>query len=320
MTVKNTGIVIILFRSLTGCASVYQTKFSITDEERKHTTARPYYLPKGYVSFNSSIDEKGIATFEMLPKFVADTQKRLYLIRNHNEFYDDNFVVQTTIDGLLTSVNTKTTFKGLEIAQKIGELAGTAAQLAAFRVPAPVPECKPLKVPSVLNVEIDPANLEEANAKLKLFCFKVIPEHIPDNVKESNNLLLEMVKKEEEEKKVNSLQSKVNDKDNNDRIADGIAYRSTADIILSVEYTGLGQYQKKIFRVSVPDVANIFYAPVRRSFFVNRDHAYGFTTGVLTRSTVDHPSEVLDYYRSLSQFLMKFLKLLPEDLVQKQFP
>jgi hypothetical protein len=55
----------------------------------------------------------------------------------------------------------------------------------------------------------------------------------------------------------------------------------------------LGQYQKKIFRVSVPDVADIFYAPVRRSFFVNRDHAYGFTTGVLTNSTVDHPSEVL---------------------------
>ncbi|MBA2660538.1 MAG: hypothetical protein H0U72_13665 [Nitrosospira sp.] len=275
MYIKNLTIVVTLL-SLTGCASVYQTRFGLTHEDQKHATARPYYLPKALVSFSSSVDKKTkIPTFTMSPKLVADTTKTLYLVRNHNGFYDDNFVVETTIDGLLTSVKTKTTFKGLEIAEKIGELAGLAVQLAAAQEPG---TCTPEKMPFTLDLEIDPANLKEANDKLKLFCFKV--EKVDTDKKgEITNYLLEIDKD-------SALKQDVT-------VRDGIAYRSTTDIILSAEYTGLGEYIKRVFRVNIPDISAIFYAPTSRSIFVTRQHDYTFTKGVLTSSTVDHPSEVL---------------------------
>ncbi|MEP6878408.1 MAG: hypothetical protein ABI865_06130 [Nitrosospira sp.] len=267
MSIKNLSILITFF--LSGCASVYQTKFGIEDIESKHITARPYYLPKGFVSFSSSIDKGGIATFTMTPKFVPDTIKTLYLVRNHNGFYDDNFVVQTTIDGLLTSVNTTTTYKGLEIAGKIGELAGIAAQIAALKANEQTPECTP-PMPATLDLELDPTDLEDANSKLKAYCFRVIPESVipSDDVNYLNNTNLPPIN-------------------------DGIAYRSTTNILLSAEYTGASQYMKKVFRVNIPDITKIVYAPIKRSFFVTRQHDYTFSNGVLTSSTVVHPSEVL---------------------------
>ena len=245
---KNLCIVALLL-SITGCAStVYQTKFDLKDnEDRSHIVEQQYYLPRALVSFNAAIDEHGDATITLSPKIVPDTTKRLYLVRHHSVFYDDNFVIQTTPEGLLTAINTKTTYKGVEITQKLGELAASAipmVPLAEERQLEPAQECPPPK-PVKLEIEIDPFDLTAANELLKNYCFSFSVTSIKGDPINSTNYL--------------DKDTKPNKKGRHA----GIAYRDTIQVILTVEYTAKDHHMKKLSRLSIPDISTIAYAPVR---------------------------------------------------------
>ncbi|ABB73424.1 hypothetical protein SAMN05216403_13222 [Nitrosospira multiformis ATCC 25196] len=299
---------IILLLMMSGCASIYQTKQILGSEDEKVGITRQYYLPRGLVSISGTVDEKKEVSVTVESKLVPDEKaKKLYLVPHHSWWYDDNFVVETTKDGLLTSVTTKSTYKGIEIAEQIGAFAGAVAKivpLAELKEKEKEKEeeeektCVPaLAIPFTVHVDIDPYNKNDLQLKeLNANCFFLeIGED--DRLKDWEDALkqkFDQAKKQmEKEKKFKQVEEQT-DKTETPGIP-GIVYRDPFNLLIKIEYKGKGDdVERKLysFWVTIPDRKTVRSAPVNRGVFVTRQHDYTFSNGMLTKSTLDYPSEI----------------------------
>lgn len=246
---------------IVGCAHnpVYQT------QKKSDITSRQYYLPKAIlnIKIERKADDDSLVDITITSKNVADTRQPLYLYRDHSLWYDDKYFIQTDSNGFLKGINTTNTFKGGEIVKAIGQIAGTAAQLAAMDMSQQT--CSKKKF--VLEVEIDPYEETSQEIMEKFLNGKCITIKY-DPPKESV----------------------VNVPDGGQA---GILYRSITFLLVTI--SNADNSSSKSVYVPVPDMTKVQIFTVDRGNFVNREAKLTFENGVLTQDETTYPSEILGF-------------------------
>jgi hypothetical protein len=255
----------VLFCSIliTGCNNaVYNTK-NFSD-----SGSRSYYLPKGTLSIKIEREKaKDPVTISVVPKIISDINIPLYLHRSHSVWYDDKYTVQTDDNGLLQSINTTNTFKGVEFAKKVGELAESAVQIAAKAAAAASCAGDPNEDSFKMETDIDPYvdNLANLNQRLSVKCIQV--HYVKPTMKAPSIL--------------------------NDGI-DGILYRKITNFTIKV-YSTINPANLKTITVPFPDTSSIETINVDRGYFVDRDVKLSFASGILKQDDTTYPSELIGF-------------------------
>lgn len=264
----------------TGCA-VYETRIEANPQRLVKESMRQYFLPKAIISITAVRSvTNGIATDTITSavKMVADNNptQNFYLKTNHNFLYDDQNVIETDDEGLLKSLSATSTFKGPEILEKAGEVAGYALRLAVAASAEKTAICKAAKNPLTIEVLFDPYNensIKKASAMLEEKCFKLTATALVQNL--STKDILEMIGKDNK----------------------GILYRLRTSFPYSV--VSIASFDGIQFHASIPDIDKIAIFNYDRGVFVSRKITLDFNNGLLTKTDVTSPSELYGFMQLL---------------------
>ena len=117
-----------------------------------------YYLPKGIIHLEIITSSEGVAVSSKL-EMVADPDHRYFLKYSGNAFSSDAIDIEFTENGFLRKVGTTIEDQTVKVAEKVIELAETAAQLGAGPTTRSLgPEKQPVKV---FSGPVDPFDEEE---------------------------------------------------------------------------------------------------------------------------------------------------------------
>lgn len=259
-------ILVVVLLILYGCTT---TVYKTTKTQANDSMA--YYLPKGIINLVLHRDKLGEPiSFALTTKILPDENALLYLSKDHSYWYDDKYTLHTDENGLLLGVNSTNTFKGEAIIQKIGEIAGTVAQLAAKTGAPKTPTCvnDPNKDPFNIDIDIDP--------------YKDDPAIINSSILSSKCVAISYNKP-----KYNLNQISVP--------ADAILYRKKSNF--NVTLSTIDGSVSKILTTPLPDASspNLESISIDRGYFVDRDFKLTFINGMLTQNETSYPSEILGF-------------------------
>lgn len=264
---------------VTGCA-VYETRIETEPQRLVKENMRQYFLPKAIISVTASRSvTDGIATDTITSavRMVADNNptQNFYLKTNHNFLYDDQNLIETDDEGLLKSLSATSTFKGPEILEKAGEVAGYALKMAVAATATESERCIAAKSPLTIEVLFDPYSkdsIQKAKDILQEKCFTLIATAF--------------------EKKLSGTDiSGLIGKDK------GILYRLRTSFPYSVASITTPDVIQ--FNASIPDIDKIAIFNYDRGVFVSRKITLDFNNGLLTKTDVSSPSELYGFMQLL---------------------
>lgn len=128
---------IMLIPIVCSCQSDIMSSKDVTEGAPKSAVAPYYYLPKADVTIaitDAAIGDKA-TTFQIAIKstrYLPDPKHMYRIDVDENAFSDDEVDVQTSTDGLLTSVKGKSKDQTGAVLAKLAELAKEAAKFTAF--------------------------------------------------------------------------------------------------------------------------------------------------------------------------------------------
>ena len=261
MASLQTASALALLIFISGCSTaVYNTNNSPNKDQKIDYTRRVYFLPKGVIKLAVEHKQGSPISITVTPRYVADTTTKLYLHREHSLWYDDKYVVEVGQDGLLTSINSITTFKGEDIITKIGNLAGAMAQVMLNDTQK---TCDTYS----FEIDIDPytEDKETINKKLERYCISVEYTKMVSNPGNTTQIFDTGV----------------------------IAYRNITGFPFTVQ-SDTGTFKKELI-IGLPDATTTEQYKIDRGYFVSRDIKLSFTNGVLTKDDSTYPSEIVGF-------------------------
>ncbi len=288
-------IMIFLFIFLAGsCGRIIDTEeFRV----QKDGNSVPYALPRGMISVRASWDGQADSLVKLrMGKvlYYPDKDARYFATFKPSAISNDSFVIRTEFGGLLTTVNVAAEDRTPDIIAKIGEIAATvvsplppvpAAAAATYSQPQFLALTKKFSV----EARFDPFDtdslaaarsvLNSAGVSLSVNCLEPGDGGLGGPCDTDPGFLATDL---------------IFDEEKGETCGNSICFRLLTPVIIELSYTSplAGQYGAQ-FLALVPDPRRQVGFDLTRAACVEKVSQLSFDRGILTRASVDKPSEIL---------------------------